>query len=124
MSADRSPNLVAWQWSTYPQAHRSRRNLLLHLFSVPLFVVGSAGLVVSPLTHGWSALGAVGMVLALALQGRGHAGEAVRPIPFASPWDFLARFFVEQWVNFPRFVLSGGFAEAWKNAGALGVDAR
>jgi hypothetical protein len=118
-SADRSPNLIAWQWSTYASAHRSRANLVLHALTVPLFLAGTIGVVASPFTHGWSALGAVGMVLALALQGRGHAGEDARPIPFASPWDFVARFFSEQWVNFPRFVLSGGFAAAWR-AGAPG----
>ena len=32
--------------------------------------------------------------------------------------DWAARLFVEQWVTFPRYVLSGGFARAWREAGA------
>jgi hypothetical protein len=41
-------------------------------------------------------------------QGRGHRREREAPAPFAGPGDFLARFLAEQWVTFPRFVLSGG----------------
>ena len=26
------------------------------------------------------------------------------------------RFFVEQWITFPRYVLSGGFSRAWREA--------
>jgi len=56
------------------------------------------------------------MLAAVASQGRGHAMEAARPVAFRGPADFVARFFVEQWVTFPRFVLSGGFAQAWRRA--------
>jgi hypothetical protein len=54
------------------------------------------------------------MLATVAAQGRGHKLEQTRPVPFRGPADFLARFFVEQWFNFPRFVLSGRFAEAWR----------
>lgn len=30
------------------------------------------------------------------------------------PLDVVVRIFTEQWVKFPRFVASGGFARAWK----------
>jgi hypothetical protein len=50
----------------------------------------------------------------MAVQGRGHRLEKNAPVPFRGPLDVLARIFVEQWVTFPRFVLSGGFARAWR----------
>jgi hypothetical protein len=30
-------------------------------------------------------------------------------VPFDGAADFVSRFVVEQWVTFPRFVLSGGW---------------
>ena len=57
------------------------------------------------------------MLITLAAQGRGHSVEAERPVAFRGPFDFVARFFVEQWVTFPRFVLSGGFARSWRSEG-------
>ncbi|MFY0580939.1 hypothetical protein ACN28S_47860 [Cystobacter fuscus] len=60
----------------------------------------------------WALPGVVAMVGAMAAQGRGHRMESVAPVPFRGPWDVLARIFAEQWVTFPRFVLSGGFARA------------
>jgi hypothetical protein len=30
--------------------------------------------------------------------------------------DFVSRFFCEQFVNFPRYVLSGGWAKAFRQA--------
>jgi hypothetical protein len=37
-------------------------------------------------------------------------------VAFRGPGDFLARFFAEQWFTFPRYVLSGRFADAWRRA--------
>ena len=36
----------------------------------------------------------------------------VPPEPFAGPGQALARLFFEQWLTFPRFVLSGGWRRA------------
>lgn len=58
--------------------------------------------------------GVSAMALAMVAQGRGHAIEASPPIPFAGPADALGRIFLEQLVNFPRFVLTGGLAKAWR----------
>jgi len=116
---DRSGGLVRWQWSLYDRAHKSRENLLVHAISNPLFLSGTLLMVLS-VTAGWRVTisGAVLLVLALAVQGWGNKQEAEPPIPFRGPADVVARFFVEQWINFPRFVLSGGFARAWRGAGA------
>jgi hypothetical protein len=111
------PELVKWQWGLYPENHRTRANLVLHLFTVPLFLSGTLGLLSAPVAP-WVGLGGLGaMAVALVAQGRGHKGETAPPVPFLGPGDFVSRFFVEQWVNFPRFVLSGGFAKAWREAG-------
>ena len=105
------PNLLAWQWSDYVAKHRDRGNLLIHIVAVPLFQLATLGLIGALL--GRSATAAViavgAMVLALVLQGRGHRREAEAPTPFAGAPDFASRFVVEQWVTFPRFVLSGGW---------------
>jgi hypothetical protein len=105
------PGLLAWQWSDYAAKHRSHANLLLHIVAVPLFQVGGVLLVYAALTAaaGLAAIAGIGMGLALVLQGRGHRTEHEPPAPFAGPVDFVARFVVEQWVTFPRFVVSGGW---------------
>jgi hypothetical protein len=111
----RPGGLIAWQWSLYRDGHRDRRNLAIHAATVPLFLAGTCALVASPLAGaGLAIAGAAAMLVTIAAQGRGHAGEAARPVRFRGPGDFVARFFVEQWVTFPRFVLSGGFADAWR----------
>ena len=48
----------------------------------------------------------------MAMQGRGHRRE--RPAPFAGALDMILRIFAEQLITFPRFVLSGEFARAWR----------
>jgi hypothetical protein len=112
-------HLLAWQWQNYPTAHADRRNLAIHMATAPLFHCGTvlalAALFVSPALV-LAGLGA--MAVAVALQGRGHKVERAAPLPFASPLDFAARLFVEQWITFPRFVLSGGFGRAWRSGGA------
>lgn len=107
------PNLLEWQWNDYSAKHQNRENLLLHLVAVPLFQVGTVLLVVGVGT--WSALG-IGIALAclaaaVLIEGRGHAREPETPAPFDGPLDFASRFVVEQWITFPRFVLSG----AWRH---------
>jgi hypothetical protein len=114
---NREQPLLSWQWSLYPDNHRTRRNLLLHLLTVPLFEVGTLAVVGAFLVSGWLAIaGVLAMAVAMALQGAGHGKEAVPPVPFASPFDALARIFVEQWVTFPRYVLSGQLAARWRAA--------
>lgn len=45
--------------------------------------------------------------VAFAVQGLGHKTEPVPPVPFSGPANVVGRVLVEQWVTFPRFVLSG-----------------
>ena len=102
--------LLAWQWSDYTAKHRDRGNLLLHGFAVPLFLASTVALVAAVVTrNGGTAVFAVaGMGVSVLLQGRGHRREREAPTRFDGAGDFVTRFFVEQWVTFPRFVLSGG----------------
>jgi hypothetical protein len=116
-SASRDDGLLAWQWSLYNDNHRDHRNLIIHAFTNPLFLAGTIAIPLAIATRWWLApIGLVMMGLAMALQGRGHKLEAVPPVPFRGPGDVIARIFVEQWITFPRYVLSGGFARAWREA--------
>src|SRR6266511_3830931 len=106
--------LLSWQWSLYPDGHRNRGNLIIHALTVPLFMAGTGVLALTWLRP-WLVLAGFGaMATAMALQGKGHQRESVRPVPFEGVGDMLSRIFVEQWVTFPRYVLSGGFARAWR----------
>lgn len=123
-TADRgSKSLLAWQWQQYSGAHRDRKNLLVHALTVPVFLAGTCALLASP----WAApvawklavagAGAAMMAAAMAAQGRTHRREAGAPAPFRGPLDVLARILAEQWITFPRYVLSGAFGRAWRGAG-------
>lgn len=109
-----TPSMLNVQHAGYARYHQSRANLLLHIVFVPLFLAGNVALLLALFERRWLlALGAVILTaFSLALQGRGHRSEAVPPEPFTSPRNAIARIFLEQWVTFPRFVLSGGWARA------------
>jgi uncharacterized membrane protein YGL010W len=102
---------LAWQWSDYPAKHRSRVNLVIHIAAIPLFMLGCVVVVVGVLKLVTSQIvgGLVAMVVSVVLEGIGHRFEAEQPAPFAGFGDFVKRFFLEQWVTFPRFVLSGRY---------------
>ena len=106
--------LLRWQWEGYPRYHRTRFNLLLHIFVVPLFLLGNAAIVVAAFQRSWALAlgGAVVMVASISIQGRGHRQEPTPPEPFTGPRNAVGRIFCEQWVTFPRFVLSGGWLRA------------
>ncbi|HKA90275.1 MAG TPA: hypothetical protein VKE22_21585 [Haliangiales bacterium] len=113
------PHLLSWQWQGYELYHRDRANLFLHIATAPLFILGVVAVLASP-ALGWAALagGVGGMAVALVAQGRGHRREAKPAEPFLGPGDFVARFFAEQLINFPRFVLSG----KWNRARRAAID--
>jgi hypothetical protein len=106
--------LLDAQWADYAEAHRSRANLWLHLIVVPVFLVAQ-GLALWALALGawWTlAMALAAMFGSLGLQQRGHAQEARRPAPFASMGQAVLRLWLEQCVNFPRFVISGRWWQA------------
>jgi uncharacterized membrane protein YGL010W len=113
-------DLLAWQWSDYAAKHRARVNLLIHIVAVPLFVAGLvlviAGIGLADWTPGLAGLAA--MIAGFAAQGLGHGREPERPAPFLGSIDFLSRFLAEQFVTFPRFVISGGWSANLRQAAA------
>jgi hypothetical protein len=102
---------LAWQWSDYPAKHRHRVNLAIHIVAVPLFMLGCAVVALGILRLAPMKLvtGLAAMIVSVVLEGVGHRLEPEQPAPFHGFPDFLKRFFLEQWVTFPRFVLSGRF---------------
>ena len=111
-------SFLAWQWEGYARFHRDRGNLLIHIVAVPVFVAGClsipAGLALSqPLVAG---AGLAALVIGLAAQGRGHTRERNPPEPFSGPGQFVARILAEQFVSFPRFVVTGGWLESLHDA--------
>ncbi len=110
--------LLRWQWADYTRYHQSRANLLLHIVVVPLFLAGNVAAVLALFQRsGWLALGGMtAMGVSLAVQGRGHGVEANPSVPFSGPANAVSRLVLEQWITFPRFVLSGGWLRAWRAA--------
>jgi len=110
--------LLQWQWNGYPKYHQARVNLLIHIVAVPLFLIGTLALVdaIAKLLSLLLGVAVSFIVMAVALQGRGHRMEPVPPEPFRGPVNFVARLFLEQWVTFPRFILSGGWLTALRKS--------
>jgi hypothetical protein len=112
--------LLRWQRDGYPRYHQSRANLVWHILLVPLFLAANIVFVVALARAWWltAFFSLAAMGLSVALQGRGHSQEPVPPEPFTGPLDTFARIFLEQWVTFPLFVLSGGWSKALRDAAA------
>lgn len=110
--------LAKWQWEGYPLYHRARINLLIHIALVPLFLAGNVVLLVGIARASWPAAvaGLAAMAVSFAAQGIGHGRETNPSVPFAGPGNALARIFLEQWIAFPRFVISGGWLRAFRSA--------
>lgn len=116
-NSTRDSGLLDWQFASYGESHQDRSNLALHIVAVPVFMAGTLAVLASPAVSLWLApIGLAAMATSMAVQGKGHAHEAVAPAAFAGPLDVITRIFAEQWITFPRFVLSGGFARAWTRA--------
>ncbi len=111
-------SFLAAQFRDYPRVHTERANLLIHIVAVPVFDLAWLGFAAAVAAR--SPVGAVAGVAiaaaAFAAEGRGHAIEPQRPIPFAGPLDVVTRIFAEQFITFPRFVLSGGWSRAYRAA--------
>jgi len=113
----RRGGLLAWQWTLYPTGHTTRFNLLIHILTVPIFEIGTltllGSLAIAPL---YALVGLAMMGGAMAAQGLGHARESQPPVRFRGPVDVISRILAEQWIAFPRYVLTGGFTRAWVRA--------
>lgn len=116
--------VVDAQWSDYSERHRHKTNLLIHIVTVPLvwlaaievagalllMLIGVGGLKIFV----WALI----MVAAsLFAQNYGNQMEAVKPRPFTNAKDFAINAAAEQFVTFPRFVLTGGWLRNFQAAG-------
>lgn len=110
--------LLQWQWRGYARNHQARSNLLLHIVLVPCFLAGNVALALGVARWSWwlALIGGVATLLSVALQGRGHKAEPYPPEPFTGAGNALSRIFLEQWLTFPRFVLSGEWLRALRSA--------
>ncbi|MES0873627.1 terminase [Sinimarinibacterium thermocellulolyticum] len=108
--------LLEAQWAGYAERHQDRGNLILHILAVPLFWWGALDSLAALLFQGLVAAfdGVLLMVVSVFLQGLGHDREAVPPEPWAGVWVFVQRLVAEQFVNFPRYVISGAW---WRIVG-------
>jgi hypothetical protein len=114
--------LLEWQWSDYPEKHRNRANLLIHIVAVPVLWFGGIQmfggvlllLLGVPGAFGTLLFGAAVAGVSLFAQSRGHALEKLPPEPFKDPKEFARRIVAEQFVTFPRFVLTGAWLENLK----------
>jgi hypothetical protein len=106
--------LLEWQWSDYSDKHRNYNSLLIHIFAVPLFWIGALDFIGALLFRGalFGIGGLIMMGISVFLQGKGHEMEKAEPAPFKGPADFAQRILAEQFITFPRFVLTGGW---WSN---------
>jgi hypothetical protein len=101
--------------TTYHTLHHHRVNLLVHALTVPMFMAGSVATGAALVGPWWLALvGLAAMITAVGAQGLTHRLEHAPPFRFAGPLDFARVLFVEQWLNFPRYVLTGGFRREWR----------
>ena len=102
----------------YAHFHKNKKNLLLHIAMVPLFVVGVVYAPLAVMQGRWLAAGLALLLplVSIAVQGAGHKQEPNPPLPFDGPGDFVKRIFSEQFYKFPKFVLSGEWLRAVRSS--------
>lgn len=112
-------NRIRWQWSGYRATHQNKTNLLIHLIAVPLFMAATVMAVSALVSLSVSLLVAsmLGLVLSLIMQRIGHQREPLQPEPFHGGVDFACRILIEQWITFPRYVLTGGWFNSLSQPG-------
>ena len=121
-SGRRNPDFSVFgqiDWTGYLRAHGDRRNLLIHVIAVPLFIGSFASLIVFIVRGDYvlAVIATIPVFIAMALQARGHALEAQAPVPFSGPGNFLKRWFMEQFLIFPLFFLTGRWWRQYKSSG-------
>lgn len=113
-------NIIKWQWDDYTKYHKSRANLLLHIFTVPVFLVGLMLFIWNVFDfNAWPIFYSIlCMASSIAIQGIGHGQEQYSPEPFTSVTNAVFRIMLEQLYTFPKFVLTGGWLNAYRNNNA------
>lgn len=110
--------IIERQWEGYLKFHQSRKNLLIHIIFVPVFIIGFVSFLLSlfwlDLISAVSSL--LIMALSIGLQGLGHGKERIPAEPFTSFNNGVIRILLEQLYTFPKFVLTGKWVEALQGA--------
>ena len=117
--------MVQIDWASYLRVHSDRRNLIIHMIAVPLFVGSTISLILYLMRGDYAAALSVTVLafVAMILQAKGHAREANPPAPFSGPDNFLRRWFTEQFVTFPLFFLTGHWWRQFKDDSGRSDDA-
>ena len=112
----KTTELIQWQWKDYHTFHQSKTNLIIHIVTMPIFVLALLCVIYFAVQLQWmaSAISFIVMLIAFGAQGYGHSLEANPSIPFANAKQAVQRIFLEQVINFPRYVINGGFIKALK----------
>lgn len=110
--------LLERQWNSYGKVHCSRLNLVIHIIAVPVFIVGTLAFfaALAKLNVVVTMMSVFSVILAFGVQGFGHSKEGITAEPFTGIKQAIVRIFLEQFITFPRFVLSGGWYVAFKLA--------
>ena len=115
--------LLNQQWNDYSERHRNKVNLLIHIVTVPLVWFAAlqvfGGLILMLIGVGGLKMwiyAAILVGIALFAQRHGNTMEEIKPAPIGNPKDFAMGAVAEQFVTFPRFVLSGGWLSNLQSA--------
>ena len=110
-------DLSKWQWNGYNKYHKSRINLWIHIFAVPVFIFGTFSLLSSIIHLNVLSLSysVILMVVSIGVQGFGHNKEELPAEPFTDAKNVFLRIFMEQLYTFPKFVISGKWYSALRN---------
>ena len=68
--------LLAWAWRETPPVHKNVTNLVIHVFAVPVFVLGHFFLLAGLVFRWWlTIVGLLCIIVSTVLQGFGHSME-------------------------------------------------
>ena len=112
MSAERAGGVLAGPGRGFSRYPRERSTRLTHRMAGPAYIAATLATATQALQAQWfgAAVAFVFAAIAFAVQGVGHKRERTAPEPFSGAGDFAARMLAEQFITFPRFVLSGQWA--------------
>ncbi len=106
--------IIKWQWEGYANYHQSRKNLLIHIVFVPIFIISFVcfGLSVVRFELASALICLFAMILSFGFQGVGHSKETNASEPFTGLKNVFVRILAEQFYTFPKFVFTGKWYRA------------
>ena len=104
--------------ATYENFHQNKKNLLIHILTVPVFILGNLSMAIA-LFQGELLLAVLSFGVAMAglgIQAKSHRLEPNKVAPFLGALDFFKRIYTEQFITFPTYLISPEFRSHWKNS--------